>query len=188
MKRRQSWRLTWHAIHAIFTLKVPSDADLPRAIIRVGESSLVGIHVLKVIDGPLNLLAFEMGGRDPNTAEDAEVLLEVRIPPIAAGLLEARHELLWVAVEDLTDSSGELLSAPEGAIGDVDVDGQRLLEIVIKDRAERSEDALEGLYTTAKVEALLTTLEERLLDLRVLLGGPLAHDVIEEVDGVDALV
>jgi len=111
----------------------------------------------------------------------------VRVAPILGGLLEALDELGWAAVEDLTDSTGELLGAPEGTVGDIDVDGQRLIEVLVKDWAERGKDTLEGLNTATKIEALLAALEERLLDLCVLLRRPFAHDMIEEVDGVDAL-
>ena len=83
--------------------------------------------------------------------------------------------------------ASELLRAPEGAVGNVDIDGQRLDKLVVKDGAKRGKDALEGLDTSTKVEALLAALEKRLLDLSVLLGRILAHQVVEEIDRVDAL-
>jgi hypothetical protein len=88
----------------------------------------------------------------------------------------------------LTDGAGQLLSTPESTVGDVDVDRQRLVEPVIQDGAKGGEDTFESLNTTTKVKANLSALEEGLLNLSVLLRRPLAHDVIKEVDGVDALV
>jgi hypothetical protein len=79
------------------------------------------------------------------------------------------------------------LSTPEGAIGNVDVDGERLVELVVEHGTQGSEDALESLNTSTEVETLLAALEERLLDLSVLLRRPLTHEVVEEVNGVDAL-
>jgi len=92
------------------------------------------------------------------------------------------------AVEDLNDGTSELLRTPEGTVGNIDVDGQRLLELVIKNRAKGGKDTLESLDTAAKIETLLAALEEGLLDLSVLLRGPLPQDVVEEVDRVNAVV
>jgi hypothetical protein len=107
--------------------------------------------------------------------------------PVLEGSLEISSELGRTAVEYLADSAGELLGAPEGTVGDVDVDRERLVELVVEDRTKRGEDTLESLDTAAKVETLLAALEEGLLDLSVLLRRPLAHDMVEEIDSVDAV-
>ena len=78
--------------------------------------------------------------------------------------------------------------APEGAICDIDIHRQRFVELVIKDGSKRREDALESLDAAAKVMAYFTTLKEGLLDLSVLLRGPLPQDVVKEVDRVNAVV
>jgi hypothetical protein len=129
-----------------------------------------------------------MSAGHTDTAENAEILLQVGLLPVLAGLLEAILELLGSAVEDLTDGASELLGAPEGAVGDVDVDRERLVEFVVKDGAEGGEDTLESLDTVAEIKALFATLEEGLLDLGVLLARPLTHDVVKEIYSVNALV
>jgi hypothetical protein len=174
-----------HAVDLVLLLEVGGDGDLLGTIIRVGEHGLGAVHVDELIDGPLGRLLGVSRG-DADTLELAEVLLEVRVPPVAKGSLVQGGVLGRAAVEHLTDSTSELLRAPEGTVSDVDVDRERLLELVVEDWTKGGEDTLEGLYTTAKVEALLAALEEGLLDLGVLLGRPLAHDMVEEVDSVDA--
>lgn len=79
------------------------------------------------------------------------------------------------------------MRAPEGTVGNVDVDREVLAELVVKDRTKRSEDTLESLHTTAKVETLLAALEERLFDLCVLTRRPLSHEVVNEINRVNAL-
>ena len=69
----------------------------------------------------------------------------------------------------MTDGPGQLLRTPESTVGDVDVDGQRLLEPVVEDWTKGGEDTLERLNTSTEVKALLTTLKERLLNLGVVL-------------------
>jgi hypothetical protein len=127
-----------------------------------------------------------MGGRYSNLLELTEVLLEHRTFPVAKSGLVHGRKLRRAAVEDLADGASELLSTPEGTVGDVDVDRQGFVELIIQDGTERGKYTLESLNTAAKVEANLSALEEGLLDLGVLLRRPLAHDVIEEVDSVDA--
>jgi hypothetical protein len=83
--------------------------------------------------------------------------------------------------------ASELLRSPEGSVGNVDIDGQGLVELVVEHGTQRSEDSLESLNASTKVKALLATLEERLLDLCVLARRTLAHDVVKEVDCVNAL-
>jgi hypothetical protein len=61
------------------------------------------------------------------------------------------------------------LVVPEGAVRNVDVDGERLATLVVKDRAERSKNSFESLNTFAEVVSLLAALEEGLLDLSVFL-------------------
>jgi hypothetical protein len=56
--------------------------------------------------------------------------------------------------------ASELLRAPEGTVGNIDVDRERLLELVVKHRTQGSEDTLESLDTSTKVKALLASLEE----------------------------
>jgi hypothetical protein len=129
-----------------------------------------------------------VGGGNTDATEDAKVLLQVRPTPVNPRLLEARGELSRIAVEDLADGTRKFLGAPEGTVSDIDINRERLLELVVKDGAEGREDTLESLNTTTKVEALFTPLEEGFLDLSILLRRPLAHDVIEEVDRVNALV
>lgn len=92
------------------------------------------------------------------------------------------------AVESLNDSTSERLSTPEGAVGDVDVDSKRLLQLVIQAGPKRGEDTLESLRATAEIETLLAALEEGLLDLRVLLAWGFAHEMVEEVDRIDAVM
>lgn len=104
-------------------------------------------------------------------------------------MIQSRGAILtwWTTVEDLTDGTGQLLGAPEGAIGDIDVDRESLLELLVENRAERGKDTLESLDATAEIEPLLAALKERLLDLGVLLARTLSHDMVKEVDGVDAI-
>lgn len=179
--------LTRHEVDLVLDLEVLEDGDLLGAVIRIREASLRGIQRGELIDGPLDLLTLQVSGGDADTLECAKVLLEVGVLPVGAGGVEALDELWRITVEDLADSASELLGAPEGAVGDVDVDRERLAEVLIEDRAKRGEDALEGLNAATKIEALLAALEERLLDLGVLLRRPLTHDVVQEVDDVDAL-
>lgn len=56
--------------------------------------------------------------------ELAEVPLEHGALPVTSGVLVHGGELRRVTVEDLANSAGELLSTPEGAVGDIDVDRQ----------------------------------------------------------------
>ena len=79
------------------------------------------------------------------------------------------------------------MRAPEGTVGDIDVHGQGLVEFVIENWTKRSEDTLERFNTSAEVETLFATLEEGLLDLCVLSRWELAHNMVEEVDRVNAL-
>lgn len=95
--------------------------------------------------------------------------------------------MLRSAAEALGYSTTQGLRAPEGAIGDINVNSQSLGELLIETGAKRREDTLERLNTTAEVKAILTTLEEGFLDLRVLQAGAFAHEVVKEVDGVNAL-
>lgn len=83
--------------------------------------------------------------------------------------------------------TSKLLGAPEGTVSDIDIDGQRLVELVVENRTKRGKDAFESLDTASEVEALLATLEEGLLDLGILPGRRLAHNMIKKVDGVNAL-
>jgi hypothetical protein len=186
-QKRKVSELTLHEVHLVLVLEVLRNGDGLCTVVGIGELGLVDIQVLKVINRPLSGL-LGVSGRNTNATEDAKVFLQVRTTPVRPGCLEARSKLGGIAVEDLTDGTRKLLGAPEGTVGDVDVDRERLLELVVEDWAKGSEDTLEGLNTSTKVEALLAALEERLLDLGVLLRGPLAHDVVEEVDRVDALV
>jgi hypothetical protein len=155
-------------------------------IIRISKLGLVGIHVLNVVDSPPGRL-LAVGGRDTNAAEYTKISPHARILPITLGLLEALHKLWNSTVEDFGHSLSKTLGAPEGTVGDIDVDGEGLLEIVIEDRAKGSKDTFEGLDTSTEIEALLSTLEERLLDLGVLLRRPLTHDVVEEADCLNRL-
>ena len=152
-------KLTWHAGDVVLGLEVLGNGDVLRTIIRVGEGSFVSILVLEVFNRPLGR-RLGVHSRDTDAAEDAEVLLQVRVAPIASSLLEAYSKLRRSAVEDLTDSTSELLRAPEGTIGNIDVDREGLVEFVIENRTEGRKDTLEGLDTAAKVEALFTALEE----------------------------
>jgi hypothetical protein len=186
-KKCNALELTLHDGEAVLGLEVLGNGDGLCTVFGIGKLGLINIQVLKVIDRPLSGL-LGVGGRDTDATEHAEVLLQVRPTPVNPRLLEARGELSRVAVEDLTDGTRKLLGAPEGTVGDIDVDREGLLELVVKDGAEGGEDTLEGLNTTAKVEALFAALEERLLNLGILLRRPLAHDVVEKVDRVDALV
>jgi hypothetical protein len=186
-KGKGASELTRHDGEAVLSLEVLGDRDGLGAIIGIGELGLVDIQVLKVLDRPLGGL-LGVGGGNTNATKDAEVLLQMRLTPVSPRLLEARGELGGSAVEDLADGTRELLGAPEGTVGDVDVDRERLLKLVVEDWAKGSKDTLEGLNPSTKVEALLAALEERLLDLGVLLRRPLAHDMVEEVDRVNALV
>lgn len=128
-----------------------------------------------------------MGSRNANSLEATEVLLQYGAPPVTQGVLERGRELGWCTAESLSDGLSELLCAPECTVGDIDVDGQTLVKLVVQDGAEGGKDAFEGLHAASKIKTLFTTLKERLLDLSVLLGRPLAHDVIEEIDRVDAV-
>jgi hypothetical protein len=91
-----------------------------------------------------------------------------------------------VAVEYLSNGSGELLGTPKGSVGNVDVERQGPLEIAVVDWTKRREDTLESLNASTEVETLFATLEEGLLDLGVLSGRLFTEDVIQEVDRVDA--
>lgn len=56
--------------------------------------------------------------------ELAEVLLEHGALPVTSGVLVHGGELRRVTVEYLANSASELLSTPEGTVGDIDIDGQ----------------------------------------------------------------
>jgi hypothetical protein len=45
-----------------------------------------------------------VGRSDADPPERAKVLAEEGLPPVLLGILEARNELGWTAVEDLADS------------------------------------------------------------------------------------
>jgi len=75
-----------------------------------------------------------------------------------------------LAIECLADGPGQLLRAPERAVGNIDVDRKAFVELVVEHRTKRGKDTLEGFNTTAKVEPLLTLLKEALLDLRIFLS------------------
>jgi hypothetical protein len=118
---------------------------------------------------------------------DYAYLLQVGVLPVLLSILVHGDKLRRIAVEDLADCTGKLLGTPEGAVGDIDIDRERLVELVIENGAQRGEDTLESLDTATKIEALLAALEEGLLDLGVLLRWPLSHDMVEKVDRVDAV-
>jgi hypothetical protein len=170
----------WKASHAsdtVLLLEVLSNGDLPGTVVWIREGGLRSIHVDEFIDSPLcGFLGVGSGHSD--LLELAKVLLENGAPPVTESILVHGRELGWVTVEGLTDGAGELLSTPKGTIGDVDVDGQGLVELIVQDGAKGREDTLESLNTTAKVVANFSALKEGLLDLGVLLRRPLAHDVV----------
>ena len=87
-----------------------------------------------------------MGGRYSNLLELTEVLLEHRTFPVAKSGLVHGRKLRRAAVEDLADGASELLSTPEGTVGDVDVDRQGFVELIIQDGTEKvdSVDAFGG--------------------------------------------
>lgn len=94
-----------------------------------------------------------------------QVAVHIRLMPVTLGLSELSDEVINVAAAaDLRSRVHEVALGEEGAISDIDVDDHAWLALLVESHAARSEDALEGLNTTAEREALLAAGEEALLD------------------------
>lgn len=186
--------------------EVGSDGNLLVRILGILEEDLVCSLVHQLVDDVVRLLSLHVVGNDAELLEAFEVTPQDALPPVLPSLLPARGELCETSAtlpshkiaemgtltrnganKDLSEGTQNLLGAPKGTVGHVNVDRQGLLETVIEDRAQGRKDTLERFDTAAKVVALLAAREEGLLDLGILLGRVFAHKVVHEIDCVDAI-
>lgn len=114
---------TGDEVDVVLLLEVLSDRDLVAlgvgdtgaTVIRVGKLALVRIFPPNFVDGILNRRR-DVGSSDADLTERAEVFAEERVPPVLLGVLEARNELRWPAIEDLADSLRTLAILTDGKI------------------------------------------------------------------------
>ena len=190
-----NWNVAINA-HTILALEVVEEGNLGAIlrllilVVRIREGILLSILSNEFVNDPgiwSNSLVIPIVGHG-EALETSKVLPQNGLLPVA--LLGAHEHSLKVRnilhLENLEDSTTKCLRTPESSVGNINIDRERLLEVLTKTRSKGRKATLESLNSLTKIKAILATIKERLLDLNILLSRTFTENVIEEIHGVNA--